>query len=174
MRAKTMNKKHEFTLNANPEEYRHLSQPFLSEQDVDRALGDFYRDLKKLRTKYRIPDISISVMVQYENRSFISSIHWGDPLRAEPMLTYALGKVRAAKDDFLRSLLGEYSSDGELAVNADTQTDSSRVVHGSTCKKELHNKIDGYLHDESDDMPYVCDGVAYCGRCHYVLDDWRA
>lgn len=49
-------------------------------------------------------------------------------------------------------------------------TTIAAVVHGSTCKKEIHNpNRAGYLHDPEDDSPYDVDGLLYCGRCHWAL-----
>jgi hypothetical protein len=43
------------------------------------------------------------------------------------------------------------------------------VNHGSDCFKILHDRGNGYLHDENDDSPYMVDGVKYCGRCHSAI-----
>ena len=42
------------------------------------------------------------------------------------------------------------------------------VIHSVDCEKKKHDE-DGYLHDESDDYPYIVDGCYYCGRCHKAL-----
>lgn len=43
--------------------------------------------------------------------------------------------------------------------------------HGIDCRKVTHHESGGYLHAEDDDAPYTVDGVEYCGRCHWALDD---
>ena len=40
--------------------------------------------------------------------------------------------------------------------------------HGTYCQKAPHSGR-GYLHMANDDMPYLVDGVWYCGRCHVFM-----
>jgi hypothetical protein len=41
-------------------------------------------------------------------------------------------------------------------------------LHGVNCQKKPHIGT-GHLHGEDDDLPYLVDGVTYCGRCHTAM-----
>lgn len=50
------------------------------------------------------------------------------------------------------------------------------VVHGKTCQRVPHGSLPGdwkrgWLHHESSNHPFECDGVSYCGRCHEALTE---
>ena len=51
-----------------------------------------------------------------------------------------------------------------------TPIPTSALRHGVNCRKVVHARDTGYLHGADDDAPYDVDGVAYCGRCHRVIE----
>ena len=72
-----------------------------------------------------------------------------------------------------KKLLSDYvrSMDGTPEQIAWNLFGKDAERHGEGfCEKAPHNPTrGGYLHDESDDLPYGVDGVSYCGRCHRAM-----
>lgn len=90
---------------------------------------------------------------------------WPWPLPADAPLEREHRRV--LKDTDLREV------DAVLAA-LDRARCPPKTGHGVDCFKEPHWVVGtAYLHGAEDDTPYDVDGVAYCGRCHHVLDAAR-
>lgn len=94
---------------SNPELYRQLSAPFESSDAANEAIRAFVTDLRELRERHRIRDVHviISADVIYGERegTVITDAHYGDSLRAEQMLAWALGREQAEHKEFIAKLL---------------------------------------------------------------------
>ena len=85
----------------DPALYRELSKPFPGATAAQDAMEGFWRDLREIRAKRKLPNVCVVIAVAIageggnESTGF-NSLHCGDALQAEPMLAWALGQERAA------------------------------------------------------------------------------
>jgi hypothetical protein len=109
---------------ANPARYRRLSEPFPDQPTTLAALNEFYRGVAVLRERHRLPDVHVLVWVHVRDAAAEggedvarSSKHYGDTLRAAPMLAEALGREvgRTVAELHRVSGLGRRSADAEDA-----------------------------------------------------------
>jgi len=89
----------------NPKLYRELSEPYSSLEEANEKLGAFLEEVGEVRKKYKIPNLQIIVMGSALNSEgaesdFIAPCSYGDSLRAEMMLAYALGIAQSDREKF--------------------------------------------------------------------------
>jgi hypothetical protein len=86
---------------SNPALYRKMSEPFQSREAAEAALGAFYEELRALREKHRVRDVSATWSFSYllpdgvESES-VGRCHIGDQMREVQMASWALGEAEAS------------------------------------------------------------------------------
>jgi|ERR1017187_4388081 hypothetical protein len=93
----------------DPALYRKLSEPFATLDEADAATDAFLVELRELRAKHRIADVSlilgINVMGEDGEGRMLLQSHVGDTHLAESMLAYAYGAETALRQERTASLL---------------------------------------------------------------------
>lgn len=85
----------------DPKLYRKLSEPFNGADEANAALLAFLTEMRELRTKHRIAEVTFAVAVNVDyggedgESSGMSVGHFGDESKAEVMAAYALGHFAA-------------------------------------------------------------------------------
>jgi hypothetical protein len=91
--------------------YRRLSEPFSSFDEVDDALLGFTKELREIRNKYRLRDVYVVISGSaigedgVEREWIVSQMH-GDGLRAETMAAWAYGQESARHAEAIAELVG--------------------------------------------------------------------
>ena len=93
----------------DPENYRAMSVPHASRDEVNEALTKFYEAVRAARNECRIADVTmvITTPVMYpdgESRVLLS-FHLGDGNNRESMLAYAFGNAQADRRAQINKLL---------------------------------------------------------------------
>ncbi len=81
--------------------YLELCYPKEFPDQANSDIREFFKELRELREKYRLPDVLciVSCFVRYESEvGHVTTFnHNGNELETEPMLAYALGMVQAER-----------------------------------------------------------------------------
>ena len=99
----------------DPALYRKLCEPFPSVEAADEALRNFNAELRELRVKYKIPDISLVLRLicttdaGTEGEIFLSA-HHGDILLEETMLAWAFGYAQSQRQQRTAEMLKDAAS----------------------------------------------------------------
>lgn len=93
---------------ANPERYARLSVP-VDRDTANENLEKFHKELGELREKYAIPDLFIVARanVKYEDKvgEYITSFHYGDPLKAEALAAFGFGEAKQEHREIINRLI---------------------------------------------------------------------
>ena len=93
----------------DPENYLKMSEPYESEESVNKAIGNFYDELSMLRKKYKVRDILVVVYgsVKYENNvgEFMQHLGLGDQHKQLAMAAYAYGTIQSEQKEIISKLL---------------------------------------------------------------------
>jgi hypothetical protein len=93
--------------------YLELSVPFESVGLANEAVNAFFRDVRELRKKYKLPNIytilaGLAVGDNGVVGEWITSQHHGDALKCESMTAWALGKeAETRRDDIAKLVINE-------------------------------------------------------------------
>jgi hypothetical protein len=92
----------------DPANYRKMCEPFADAETAQIALDDFYRELRELRNKHKIPDmltvIKISAMRDGKEATAILTGYNGDVLREPELAAYAYGESQANYEAYIQNL----------------------------------------------------------------------
>lgn len=96
-------------LEHNPELYQKLSTPFSDEESLNRAYALFYEAVKKLRIKYKIPDVVVTCAASHKKGkkgcTLLGSFHFGDSRRVEGLLIEGLRQIWITKSKNILAVL---------------------------------------------------------------------
>jgi len=98
----------------DPANYRKLSVPFATKAEADAALEAFDNDLRELRNKHKIPDVTVVTAVSYleegggETQVFGCG-HHGETMKAIGMSAFAFGQFSEHQDQVLAQMAGMIS-----------------------------------------------------------------
>jgi len=103
---------------SDPATYRAMSAPFDSLDDVNEAVGGFWRDVERARKEHGIRDVLVVVGVAYRKEAregdAMADMYLGDSEHAERLAAYAMGKHRLDRQALLEGFLrGEGTQDGK-------------------------------------------------------------
>jgi hypothetical protein len=113
--AQTMN------LFPNPELYRKLSEPYGSLEEANKEMADFLEAVAELRKKHKIPSLQLIMMGSAKNdkgteSDFIAPAFYGDSMRMEMMLAYAMGQAASERQqmlgEFMKNTIKKYAAGG--------------------------------------------------------------
>lgn len=90
--------------------YRKLSEPFSSFDEANSALNAFFKDVRELRVKHKIPDVYIilsgsAIAEDGEEGEWIISQHHGNRLKSEPMTAFAYGHEQVLRQEAVAKAL---------------------------------------------------------------------
>jgi hypothetical protein len=94
----------------DPGLYRRLSEPFPTVEAGNEAIQGFFRELRELRAKWKLPDVYCVVMgnAVHPNGSegkFIISAHNGSAAEAEAMIAWAMGYEQSLRQDRIQGAM---------------------------------------------------------------------
>lgn len=89
----------------NPKRYREMCEPHATLDVANESMLAFFDAVEAARTAHRIADVHVLAVVRYETdegeAEGMGRVHYGDNLRALPMLAEAYGKERVEFDKVL-------------------------------------------------------------------------
>lgn len=95
----------------NPAKYREMCVPFESVDAANEALGAFQKELRELRQKHRIRDVTFAMAVdikspEHQGGEFVARVtgHIGNSSIHLELSAYALGEARAEAEAGMRAL----------------------------------------------------------------------
>lgn len=98
-------------IKGDPKLFRELSEPFQSVDEVNEKLEGFRKEIGELRKKYKIPNLCVAALFSYTAGGEEAEAFWnasfGDALKVEGMLAYALGETQAARQAMIDSMLSK-------------------------------------------------------------------
>ena len=94
----------------NPSLFRKLSEPHESAEAADKAIQEFMDEVYGLREKHNIANVHLVIgdavkKEDGEEYQFIVNGHFGDDLRAEGMVAWALGRVQTQRQEAIGKFL---------------------------------------------------------------------
>ena len=97
-------------MNGNdPKNYRKVSEPFENVEKADQATKTFYEMVYDLRNEAKITDVHIitriSIDIDGEEKTCISSAHFGNSVYARQMCAWGLRKSMEESDQMVKDIL---------------------------------------------------------------------
>ncbi len=88
---------------SDPKLFREMSEPFESASEADAAINAFFDELGELRKRHGFPNVYVivggSIVADSgDEHEFVSTLHYGNGLQAEPLTAYAFGKEQARRE----------------------------------------------------------------------------
>lgn len=92
----------------NPKLFREMSVPFASAEAANQAVEAFYVELGELRKKHKLTNVYTVINASYattdpedDEAEFFTSSMFGDFLRAESLVAWALGREQAHRQEMI-------------------------------------------------------------------------
>lgn len=95
---------------SDPANYRKMSEPFKTAEEVNDALTGFYEAVEEARKQFRIADVHVIVKANYITSSGseaagMTNAHYGNTLESAPMCAWALGQAQAEFEEIIGTRL---------------------------------------------------------------------
>lgn len=100
------------TTTQNLENYREMSEPFLSAEKANENIQAFYEEVGRLRKKYKLPDVYVIIQMNYINQEgsegrAVTTAHFGNSAEAATMCAWAYGREKSIQQMRLDAIVAE-------------------------------------------------------------------